>query len=118
MMAVASSTSSSGHECVAWNAVMTGPLIEADSDEECECAFMNVTDGFEHVSSGAQSSRPELFDLAMHEDDSKVFKFGDHKGKTYVQVAKNYPDYLAQCISFHSSALPQGKLGRWGGLVC
>ena len=54
-LAVASA-SSSGHDGVAWHAVMNGPL-EADSDEECDCAYMNVgDDGFEHVQpTGAQS---------------------------------------------------------------
>ena len=47
-------------------------------------------------SSGAQSSAatgPELFDLALHEDD-KVFKYGDHKGKSYTQVVRDHLEYL------------------------
>ncbi len=47
----------------------------------------------EAQSSTAAPARPELFNIALHEDD-KVFKYGDHKGRSYAQVMTDHPEYL------------------------
>ena len=81
-----------------WNRI-SGPLLEAEVDDGDTCGYMMVDSEYDVVGTpGAQSSaaapaRPELFDLALHEDD-KVFKYGDHKGKSYAQVVTDHPEYL------------------------